>query len=113
MKKVTLAIAMAALLLFAGCKKDKETTGTTLKASIEQQQGGGSKTSLDPSNGAIKWTAGDKILVNNGTTNGIFTLDVTVTFMVSLVPSPLTENMSLVRATWRCIPTQQSSAATR
>ncbi len=74
MKKVTLAIALAALVLFAGCKKDKETTGTTLKASIEQQQGDGSKTSLDPSNGAIKWTAGDKILVNNGTTNGIFAL---------------------------------------
>ena len=74
MKKVTLAIAMAALVLFAGCKKDKETTGTTLKASIEQQQSDGSKTSLDPSDGAIKWTAGDKILVNNGTTNGTFTL---------------------------------------
>ena len=73
MKKVTLAIAMAALVLFAGCKKDKETTGTTLKASIEQQHNG-SKTSLDPSNGAIKWTTGDKIVVNNGTTNGIFTL---------------------------------------
>ena len=65
---------MAALVLFAGCKKDKETTGTTLTASIEQQQGNGSKTSLDPSNGAIKWTTGDKIVVNNGTTNGTFTL---------------------------------------
>lgn len=74
MKKVTLAIAMAALVLFAGCKKDKETIGTTLKASIEQQQGNGSKTSLDPSNGAIKWTTGDKIVVNNGTTTGTFTL---------------------------------------
>ena len=50
MKKVTLAIAMAALVLFAGCKKDTETKGTVLKASIEQNQGD-SKTSLNPSNG--------------------------------------------------------------
>ena len=74
MKKVTLAIAMAALVIFAGCKKDKETTGTTLKASIEQYKSGDSKTSIDPSNGAIKWTTGDKIVVNNGTTSGTFTL---------------------------------------
>ena len=73
MKKVTLAIAMAALVLFAGCKKDNETKGTTLKASIEQNQGD-SKTSLNPSNGAILWTAGDKILVNNGTASQTFNL---------------------------------------
>ena len=76
MKKVTLAIAMAALVLFAGCKKDKETTGTTLKASIEQCKGDGSRTSLVPvgNEAEIRWTAGDKIVVNNGTTNGTFTL---------------------------------------
>ena len=74
MKKVTLAIAMAALIIFAGCKKDSETKGTTLKASIEQNKGDGSKTSLNPTNGAILWTAGDKILVNNGTTSATFTL---------------------------------------
>jgi len=73
MKKVTLAIAMAALVLFAGCKKENETKGTTLKASIEQNQSD-SKTSLDPGNGAIKWTAGDKILVYNGTSSATFTL---------------------------------------
>ena len=65
---------MAALVLFAGCKKDKETTGTTLKASIEQQKGDGSKTSLNPTNGAINWTAGDKIFVYNGTSSATFTL---------------------------------------
>ena len=45
--------------MFAGCNKDKETQGTTLKASIEQQKGD-SKTSLIPTDGAISWTAGDK-----------------------------------------------------
>lgn len=76
MKKITLAIAMAALVLFAGCKKDKETTGTTIKASIEQCKGDGSKTSIVPVGGEaeIRWTAGDKIVVNNGSKNGTFTL---------------------------------------
>lgn len=64
---------MAALVLFAGCNKDKETQGTTLKASIEQQKGD-SKTSLNPTNGAINWTAGDKIIVYNGTSSATFTL---------------------------------------
>lgn len=73
MRKVTLAIALAALVLFAGCNKDKETQGTTLKASIEQQKGNGSKTSLNPTNGAINWTTDDKILVYNGT-SATFTL---------------------------------------
>ena len=76
MKKVTLALAMAALVIFAGCKKDKEITGTTLKASIEQYKSGDSKTSIVPvgSEAEIRWTAGDKIVVNNGTTSGTFTL---------------------------------------
>ena len=74
MRKVTLAIALAALVLFAGCNKDKETQGTTLKASIEQQKGDGSKTSLNPTNGAINWTSGDKIIVYNGTETKPFTL---------------------------------------
>ena len=65
---------MAALIVFAGCEKDKETQGTTLKASIEQQNGDGSKTSLNPTNGAINWTAGDKITVYNGTSSATFTL---------------------------------------
>ena len=74
MKKVTLAIAMAALIVFAGCNKDKETEGTTLKASIEQHKGDGSKTSLNPTDGAIYWSAGDKIFVYNGTSSATFTL---------------------------------------
>lgn len=76
MKKVTLALAMAALLLFAGCKKDKEMTGTMLKASIEQYKSGDSKTSIVPvgDEAEIRWTSGDKIVVNNGTENGTFTL---------------------------------------
>ena len=73
MKKVTLLIALAALVVFAGCKKEKETNGVVLKASIEQNKGEG-RTSLNPANGAINWTAGDKILVNNGASNAIFTL---------------------------------------
>lgn len=74
MKKVTLAIALAALVMFAGCKKENNTKGVTLKASIEQNKGDGSRTSLNPTDGAICWTAGDKILVNNGTTSSVFTL---------------------------------------
>ena len=73
MRKVTLAIALAALVLFAGCNKDKETQGTILKASIEQHKSD-SKTSLNPTNGAINWTAGDKIIVYNGTSSATFTL---------------------------------------
>ena len=73
MKKVTLLIALAALVVFAGCKKEKETNGVVLKASIEQNKGEG-RTSLNPANGAINWTAGDKILVNNGTSTVAFTL---------------------------------------
>ena len=74
MKKVTLAIALAVLIVFVGCKKDQETAGTTLKASIEQQKGDDSKTSLNPTNGAIYWTAGDKVLVYNGTSSATFSL---------------------------------------
>lgn len=73
MKKVTLVIALAALVLFAGCKKDNQTKGTTLKASIEQHKGD-SRTELNPDNGAINWTVGDKILVNNGTSTVTFNL---------------------------------------
>ena len=73
MKKVTLAIALAVLVVFAGCNKEKEN-GTTLKASIEQQRGDGNKTSLNPTNGAIYWTSGDKILVYNGSSSATFSL---------------------------------------
>ena len=68
---------MAALVLFAGCKKEKETTGTTLTASIEQQKAGGSRTSIDPvadNQAEIRWTTGDKIVVNNGSSSATFSL---------------------------------------
>ena len=58
--------------MFAGCNKDKEA-GTVLKASIEQHKSD-SKTSLDPTDGAILWTAGDKILVYNGISSATFNL---------------------------------------
>ena len=77
MKKLTLIIALAALVVFAGCKKENGngTKGTIVKASIEQNMG--DRTSLHPmgTTAEIHWTAGDKILVNNGTTSAIFTLD--------------------------------------
>ena len=72
MKKLLFVIAMAALVMFAGCNKDKEA-GTVLKASIEQHKSD-SKTSLNPTNGAILWTAGDKILVYNGISSATFNL---------------------------------------
>ena len=76
MKKLSLTIALAALLMFVGCKKENEneTKGTILKASIEQNMG--DKTSLHPMGNMaeIHWTAGDKILVNNGTASQTFTL---------------------------------------
>lgn len=65
---------MAALLVFAGCKKDKEMEGTTLKASIEQHESDDDKTSLNPTDGAISWMAGDKITVYNGTVTATFRL---------------------------------------
>ena len=64
---------MAALVLLAGCKKENDTKGVTLKASIEQNKGEG-RTSLNPVDGTINWMAGDKILVNNGTSSVIFNL---------------------------------------
>lgn len=76
MKKLTLSIiAMAALALLAGCKKDQTTTTTsTLKANIVQNQGDGSRTSINPADGAISWTTGDQILVSNGSSTKTFTL---------------------------------------
>jgi len=76
MKKLIVAlIALTALAVVAGCKK--ETTGTMLKASIGQHKSGYSKTSLVPisdTEAEIHWTMGDQILVNNGTDSQVFTL---------------------------------------
>ena len=74
---------MAALVLFAGCKKNQETNGTTLTAAIEQHKTDGSRTSLNPDDLSISWTTGDTIKVNgdaeftltsiNGEGKGVFT----------------------------------------
>lgn len=64
-------------MVFAGCKKENETNGTTLKASIEQHKGNGSKTSLHPisdTEAEIHWTGAESILVNNGTSTVTFSL---------------------------------------
>ena len=79
MKKTTLAIAMAALALMAGCKKENtngsiDMDGATLTAAIEQHKADGSKTSLNPDDLSISWTTGDAIFVNNGTESKQFTL---------------------------------------
>ena len=73
MKKSFAIIALAALVMLAGCKKN-EKEGTVLKAGIEQHKTDGSKTSLNPDDLSINWTSGDQLLVNNGTAPGIFTL---------------------------------------
>ena len=75
MKKLIL-IAMAALVIVSGCKKN-DVPGTVVKASIGKQKNDFSKTSLVPiseSEAEIRWIMGDKILVNNGTDSQVFTL---------------------------------------
>lgn len=72
MKKSFAIIALAALVMLAGCKKNDQE-GTVLKAGIEQHKTDGSKTSLNP-DFSINWSEGDQLLVNNGTAPGIFTL---------------------------------------
>lgn len=74
MKKSFAIILVAAVVMMASCKKNDETQGVTLKASIEQHKSDGSKTSLNPADLTIAWTMGDKILVNNGTSSVPFTL---------------------------------------
>jgi len=74
MKKSFAILALAALVMLAGCKKNEETQGTTLKASIQQPEGDGSRTSLNPADGAIAWTMGNTIAVSNGTETKPFSL---------------------------------------
>ena len=72
MKKSLTIIALAALVMLAGCKKnDPKPNGTRLIAGIEKHKSD-SKTSLDGLQ--IKWTEGDKLYVNNGTEGAQFTL---------------------------------------
>ena len=61
MKKTFGIIALAALVMLAGCKKNEQPTGTTkLTAGIEQHKSD-SKTSLDSLQ--INWTADDQLYV--------------------------------------------------
>ena len=71
MKKTFGIIALAALVMLAGCKKNEQTTGTKLTAGIEQNKSN-SKTSLNDL--TITWSAGDQLYVNNGTDAACFTL---------------------------------------
>jgi hypothetical protein len=63
MKKSLLLIALAGLMVLAACKKDKENQGVAqFTATMEHLDG---RTSLDPNNGQINWTAGDQIVISN------------------------------------------------
>ena len=74
MRKSFTIIALAALVMLAGCKKnEQQPSGTKLSAGIEQHKSD-SKTSLNPDDLKISWTTGDKILVNNGSEPKEFTL---------------------------------------
>lgn len=74
MKKSFGIIALVALVMLAGCKKnEQQITGTKLTAGIEQNKSN-SKTSLNPDNLQITWSEGDQLYVNNGTAAACFTL---------------------------------------
>ena len=73
MKKHVFLIALACLTALASCNKNKESQGAAQFTATIEHQGG--RTSLDPNNGQINWTAGDQIVIGND--NGetaVFTL---------------------------------------
>ncbi len=73
MKKSLLLIALAGLMTLAACKKDKESQGEAVFTATIEHQGG--RTSLDPNNGNINWTAGDQIVIaNDNDETAVFTL---------------------------------------
>ena len=63
MKKSLFIIALACLMTFAACKKDKEDQGEAQFTATTEHQGG--RTSLNPNNGNITWTSGDQIVIAN------------------------------------------------
>ena len=63
MRKQLLLIALVGLMTLAACNKDKENQGEALFTASTEHQGG--RTSLDPNNGNINWTAGDQIVIAN------------------------------------------------
>lgn len=73
--KTLSVMALAGLMVLGSCKKNENTdnNGSVLFAGIEQPTSN-AKTSLDPSTGDITWTAGDKIMVNNGVETAEFRL---------------------------------------
>lgn len=73
MKKSLIIIALAGLMTLAACKKDKESQGEAKFTATIEHQGG--RTSLDPNNGQINWTAGDQIVIaNDNNETAVFTL---------------------------------------
>ena len=74
MKKRLLLIALASTMLLAACNKNKnESQGEAVFTATTEHQGG--RTSLDPNNGNINWTAGDRIVIaNDNDETAIFSL---------------------------------------
>lgn len=70
-REIIPAIMLLAALSLSSCKKEggKDDGQTLFYASIEQRDGNGSRTDLNPVNGIVTWSAGDKIMVssNDGT----------------------------------------------
>ena len=73
MKKSLFIIALACLMTFTACKKDKENQGEAQFTATTEHQGG--RTSLNPNNGNITWTSGDQIVIaNDNDETSVFTL---------------------------------------
>lgn len=74
MKKRLLLIALASTMLLAACNKNNnESQGEAVFTATTEHQGG--RTSLDPNNGNINWTAGDQIVIaNDNNETAIFSL---------------------------------------
>ena len=74
MKKSFAIIALAALVMLAGCKKnDQQPNGTKLIAGLEQHKSD-SKTALNPDDLSISWSDDDALYVYNGNASAQFTL---------------------------------------
>ena len=67
MKKVMLIMA-AALLMMTQCKKENETPTDPAEGTVKMTvTAGPGRTGIDTENGAITWSAGDKLYVSDGT----------------------------------------------
>ena len=63
MKRHLLLIALVGTIVLAACNKQNESQGEAAFTATTEHQGG--RTSLDPNNGNINWTAGDQIVIAN------------------------------------------------